>query len=94
MVEKWNSLPVHQGIFQEWSDSIDVIFTHLTDVLEQERQGLEDAVLDIQLRDPVLVHQGREDREWWARLGHDGNRYSRADTVLAFLHFEIVQQRG
>ncbi len=86
------SLPVHQSVLEQRADGVDVVLAHLADVLKHERQRLEDAVLDVQLGHPVLVHQAREDGERGARFAHDGDGDSRAHAVLALLDSQVVEQ--
>mmetsp|Transcript_21279 Transcript_21279/g.52407 ORF Transcript_21279/g.52407 Transcript_21279/m.52407 type:complete len:375 (-) Transcript_21279:2187-3311(-) len=87
-----HQVAVHQGVLQEWCDGVDVVLAHLPDVLEQEGQGLEHAVLHVELRQAVLVEQRREHREGPARLRHDRNGHRRAHAVLPLLHLEVVEQ--
>lgn len=56
--------PVHECVLQQWCDSIDVVFTHLSNVLKQEREGLEYTVLHIEFRHTVFVHECRQHCEW------------------------------
>ena len=58
-----DQVSVHEGILQQRCHSIHVVLTHLADVLEHEGEGLEDAVLDVQLGHAILVHEAREDGE-------------------------------
>mmetsp|Transcript_47908 Transcript_47908/g.101821 ORF Transcript_47908/g.101821 Transcript_47908/m.101821 type:complete len:232 (-) Transcript_47908:2403-3098(-) len=88
-----NRVAIHEGVLKEGGDSVDVVLAHLTDVLEHEAQRLEDAVLDVELRDAVLIHERRQDREGSARLGHDRHRHGRAHPHLPILHLEVVEQR-
>ncbi len=86
--------PVHQSIFKERSDGIDVVLPHLTNILKEEGKGLEDTILDIQLRNSILIHKGREDCEWGTSLGNNSYSHSCADSVLSLLNLEVIQQRG
>lgn len=49
-------IPVHESILQQRRDGIDVVFAHLSNVLEQEREGLQYTVLHVELRHAVFVH--------------------------------------
>nr|GMD48072.1 hypothetical protein TorRG33x02_088080 [Ipomoea batatas] len=49
-------------------------------------------VLNIKLWDPIFIHQCREDSERRAGFCNNCNCHCCADTVLTFLHLEIVQQ--
>eukprot|EP00053_Salpingoeca_punica_P017422 m.167819 g.167819 ORF g.167819 m.167819 type:complete len:1096 (+) comp17202_c1_seq2:150-3437(+) len=89
-----HQVAVHQGVLQQWGDGVDVVLAHLADVFEHEGERLEHAVLHVELRHAVLVHERRQNSEGRARLGHNGNGDGGADTVLPLLHLEVVQQRG
>ena len=52
-----DEIAIDKGILKERSDSINVILAHFTNVLEEEGERLEHAVLHVQLRRSVLVHQ-------------------------------------
>ena len=54
---------------------------------------LEDTVLDVELRYPELVHEGRHHREGGARLGHDGDGHGSAHAVLALLNLAVHSHR-
>lgn len=49
-------IPVHESILQQRRDGIDVVFAHLSNVLEQEGEGLQYTVLHVELRHAVFVH--------------------------------------
>ena len=85
-------LPVHECIFKQWRHRIDVILAHLADILEHKGQRFEDAILYVQLRYSVLVHETGQHCERGARLGNDcyGNRG--ADSVLSFLDLQVVEK--
>mmetsp|Transcript_48257 Transcript_48257/g.149019 ORF Transcript_48257/g.149019 Transcript_48257/m.149019 type:complete len:950 (-) Transcript_48257:252-3101(-) len=87
-----HEVAVHERVLQDGRHRVDVVLAHLADVLEHEAQALEHAVLDVQLRHPVLVHQRRQHGEGTARLRDDGNGHGGADTQLALLHLQVVQQ--
>jgi hypothetical protein len=50
-----DGVSVHQAVFEQGHDGACVVFAHLADVLEHERQGLEHAVLDVHVGGSVLV---------------------------------------
>ena len=77
--------PVHEGVLEQRRDRVDVVLAHLADVLEEERERLQDAVLDVELRHAVLVHEAGQHGEGGARLGDDGDGDRGADSVLALL---------
>ena len=84
--------PVHQCILEQWSDCIDIVLSHLSDVLKEERKRLQNSILHVQLRDTVLVHQGWNHGEWGARLCDDRYGNGCADTILPLLYFEVVKE--
>ena len=86
-----DGVSVHQAVFEQGHDGACVVFAHLADVLEQEGQGLEDAVLHVRLGHPVLVHECGEDGEGAARLRDDGDGDGGANAILALLDLEIVE---
>ena len=86
--------PVHEGVLEERRDCVDVVLAHLADVLEQEAQRLENTVLHVELGHAVLVHQAGQDGEWGTSFGNNCDGDCRADPVLSFLHFEVVQKSG
>mmetsp|Transcript_11071 Transcript_11071/g.44852 ORF Transcript_11071/g.44852 Transcript_11071/m.44852 type:complete len:373 (+) Transcript_11071:170-1288(+) len=88
-----DEVTVHEGVLEERRHGVDVVLAHLADVLEEEGERLEDAVLDVELGNAVLVHERGEHGERRARLGDDADRDSRADAVLALLDLEVVEQR-
>ena len=45
-----NQVSVHQSVLQQWSDSVDVVFAHLSNILEQETKTLENTILYIEFR--------------------------------------------
>ena len=85
--------PFHEGVDEEGTDGVDVVFRHFPDILEHKAEGFENAVLDVQLGHAVLVHQGGKNREGRTRLRHDGDGYRRTHSVLPLLHLQVVQQR-
>merc|ERR1719347_81957 len=89
-----NQVSVHQGILEERCDRIDVVLPHLTDVLEEEGERLEDAVLNVELWHPVLIHETGEHRERRTGLRHDGDGDSGAHAILSLLHLQVVEERG
>lgn len=84
--QKLEASPVHESVFEERSDGIDVVLAHLAHVLEHEGQRLKDAVLDVELGHPVLVHETRQDSEGRTGLGNYRDGHCCADTVLALLY--------
>mmetsp|Transcript_11483 Transcript_11483/g.22235 ORF Transcript_11483/g.22235 Transcript_11483/m.22235 type:complete len:601 (-) Transcript_11483:2097-3899(-) len=89
-----DEVAVHQRVLEQRHHRVDVVATHLANVLEEEGERLEDAVLDVELGDAVLVEQSGEHSEGRARLGDDGDGDGGADAVLPLLHLEVVQQRS
>ena len=77
--------PVHERVLEERRDGVDVVLAHLADVLEEEGERLEDAVLHVELGHAVLVHEAGQHGEGRARLGHDGDGHRRAHAVLSLL---------
>lgn len=87
-----DQIPVSQGIFQQGCKSVNVVLAHFSNVFKHETEGFEHTILDILFLGAVLVHQSRQYSEWSTSLCYDGNSHSGTDTILAFLHFEIVEQ--
>ena len=87
-------LPVHECILKQWRHRVDVILAHLANVLEHEGERLEDAILYIQLRHTVLIHEAGQHGEWGARLGNDRYGNSGTDTVLSLLYLQVVEKCG
>ena len=85
-------IPVHQRIFQQWGDCVDIVLAHLPDVLEEKGERFQNSVLDVQFRNTVLVHESRDDGEGGAGFCNDGNGYCGADTILPLLDLEIVEE--
>ena len=86
-----SGLPVHQVsinqcVFQQAANGENVVLAHFSDVLEHEAETLEDTVLHVHLRHPILVHQRRQDCKGSTRLRHDSNGYSRTKAVLPLLY--------
>lgn len=86
--------PVHQCVLQKWRDSVDVVFAHLSDVLEQEGQWLEHTVLYVELWHTVFVHESGQDSERGAGLSDDGDGHGCADTVLTLLDLQVIEKSG
>ena len=86
-----DGVSVHQAVFEQGHDGAYVVFAHLADVLEHERQGLEHAVLDVHVGGSVLVHEGGEHGEGAAGLRDDGDGDGSAHAILALLDLEIVE---
>jgi hypothetical protein len=86
-----NGVSVHQAVFEQGDDSIDVIFAHLSYVLKHERKRLEHTILDVHVRGSVLVHKSGQNGEGTAGLSYDGDSDSGAHAVLALLDLEIVE---
>ena len=87
-------IPVHKSIFQQRCHGIDIILAHLPNVLKHEAQGLKHAVLNVQLRHTVLVHEAGENSEGGACLCYDGDCHGCAHTVLTLLHLQVVEEGG
>ena len=88
-----NRVPVYQSVLKHWCYGVDVILAHVTNVLEHEAQGLQHTILDVELRDTVFVHKGRQDSERTTSLRNDGNSDGCTDTHLPILNLEVVEQR-
>ncbi len=65
-----DQVAVHERVLQQRRHGVDVVLAHLADVLEQERQRLEHAVLHVQLRH---LHARRRARAR-QRRAHDAAR--------------------
>lgn len=89
-----NPSPVHESVLQQRRHGVDVVFAHLSDVFEQEGEGLEHAVLHIQLGHAVFIHERGQHGERRAGLCHDGDGHGGADSVLALLDLQVVEQSG
>ena len=50
-------ITVHEGVFEEGSDGVNVILPHLSNVFEQEGERLQHSVLYVQFGDAVFVHE-------------------------------------
>mmetsp|Transcript_25028 Transcript_25028/g.71298 ORF Transcript_25028/g.71298 Transcript_25028/m.71298 type:complete len:651 (-) Transcript_25028:1818-3770(-) len=87
-----DQVSVHEGVLENRRHGVDVVLAHLADVLEHEAQTLEHAVLHIQLRHTILVHERWQHRERTARLRDDGDGDGGTDTQLTLLNLEVVQQ--
>lgn len=66
-----NLISIGQSVFQTGDDRVNVVFTHLTDVLEQERHRFETTVSYIEFRSSVLVKNGGNTSERSTSLGDD-----------------------
>lgn len=91
------SLAVHEVsvgecVNEQWDDGIDVGVGCWSDVLEHEGEGFEDAVLDVEFSDSVLIHECRQDGEWPASFRHDGDGDCGAHSQLPFLNLKVVKQ--
>ena len=84
--------PVHERVLEERDDRVDVVLSHLADVLEHEGECLEDAVLHVEFGDSILVHECGDDSEGRAGLGDDRDRHRRADAQLTLLHLHTEQR--
>ena len=82
---------VHERVLQQWRNSVYVIFTHLTNVLEQKWERFQHTVLHIQFGHAIFVHESGKYCERRTRLRYDGNGHGSADTILSLLYFQIVQ---
>lgn len=85
---------VDEGVLEEGRDGVDVVLCHFANVLEEEGERLEHAVLDVELGDAVLVHERGEHGEGGAGLGDDADGDGGADAGLPLLHAQVVEQRG
>ena len=88
-----HDLPVHQSIFEQGCHSVDVILSHLPNVFKEKGERLEDAILDVQLRHTILIHEGGEDGKGGAGFSHNGNGDRGTHSHLSLLHLEVVQER-
>mmetsp|Transcript_67790 Transcript_67790/g.141343 ORF Transcript_67790/g.141343 Transcript_67790/m.141343 type:complete len:562 (-) Transcript_67790:1430-3115(-) len=89
-----HEVAVHECVLQQRRHGVHVVLAHLADVLEEEGQRLEHAVLHVELRQAVLVEKGREHGKRAARLRHNRNRHRGAHAVLSLLHLEVVEEHG
>mmetsp|Transcript_11357 Transcript_11357/g.20623 ORF Transcript_11357/g.20623 Transcript_11357/m.20623 type:complete len:664 (+) Transcript_11357:201-2192(+) len=85
-------VPVHQGVLEEGCDGEDVVLAHFSDVLAHEAHRLQHSVLDVELGDPVLIHDGGQDGEGPAALRDDSDGDRRADSVLPVLDLQVVDE--
>lgn len=86
-----DQVPVSESILKQRSHCVNVIFGHFSNVLKHEGQTLQDTILDVQLLDPVLIHQGWQNCERTARLGNNSDGYCCADSQLSFLDFQVIE---
>jgi hypothetical protein len=86
-----DEVTIHEGVLQQRHDGVDVVLRHLANVLEQERQRLEHAVLHVELGHAVLVHERGQHGERLTRLCDDGDGDGGAHSVLTLLHLQVVQ---
>lgn len=87
-------ISVDQGILEEGGNGVDVVFGHFSDVFEEEGEGFQDSVLDVELGDAVLVHKGGEDGEGRAGFGDDADGDGGTDAGLTLLDAEVVEEGG
>ena len=52
-------ISIHERVFEQRRDGVDVILSHLSNVLEQTRQRFQHAVLHVALGHAVLIHERR-----------------------------------
>mmetsp|Transcript_2772 Transcript_2772/g.5316 ORF Transcript_2772/g.5316 Transcript_2772/m.5316 type:complete len:229 (+) Transcript_2772:1650-2336(+) len=85
-------ISIHKSIFKKCNNRVDIIFPQLSYVLKKKRNSLENPILDIDIRNAILIHQSRKYRE--GTTAFCDNRYSncRAHPHLPILDFKIVQQ--
>mmetsp|Transcript_43295 Transcript_43295/g.113771 ORF Transcript_43295/g.113771 Transcript_43295/m.113771 type:complete len:555 (-) Transcript_43295:926-2590(-) len=89
-----DEVAIHERVLEERDEGVHVVLAHLADVLEEERERLEHAILHVELGDAVLVHQPGQHGERRARLCDDGDGDGGAHAVLALLYLEVLQQGG
>jgi len=63
---------IGESIFETGDDGVNVVFTHLTDVLEQERHRFETTVSDIEFGCSVFIQDGGNAGERSTCFGDDG----------------------
>lgn len=83
---------VDQGVFEEGRHGVDIVFGHLADVFEEEGEGFEDTVLDVEFGDAVLVHQSRQNGEGRTSFSHNTDGDGCTDTRLALLDPQVVEE--
>ena len=89
-----DEITVHQRVFEQRDDGVDVILAHFSDVFEEEGERFENAVLDVQLGNSIFVHESREDGERRTGLGDDSDGDRRTDAVLSLLDLQVVEKCG
>ena len=87
-------IAVDEGVFEEGGDSVYVVFCHFADVLEEEGERFENAVLDVKFGDTVFVHQGGEYGKGSAGFRDDADGDGSADAGLALLDSEVIEKGG
>ena len=61
-----DQISVSECVFEQGSHSVNVVLSHLSDVLEHECQTFQDSVLHVQFLHSIFIHQGGENGEWSA----------------------------
>lgn len=75
-----NLISIGESVFETGDDRVDVIFTHLPDVLEQERHGFETTVSYVEFRCSVFVEDGRDAGERSTGFSDDSCKPTRVST--------------
>lgn len=66
-----NVITVGQGVFKETDHRVNVVFGHFSNVFENESEGFETTVSDVELGCTVLVQDSRDTGEGSTRLRHN-----------------------
>lgn len=88
-----NQIAVRERVLEQRHDSVHVILRHLADVLKNERERLENAILNVEFLNSVLVHERRQNVERPAGFSNDSDGDSRAHSQLPLLHLQVIEQR-
>mmetsp|Transcript_11968 Transcript_11968/g.18007 ORF Transcript_11968/g.18007 Transcript_11968/m.18007 type:complete len:312 (+) Transcript_11968:864-1799(+) len=86
-------ITIHQRIFQQRCNRINVILSHIPNIFKHERERLEHSILNVQFWNAVLIHNRWQHSEGGTRLCNNGNCHSGTNAHLSILHLQIVQQR-
>ena len=87
-----NWISFNERILQEGDNAVDVVLSHVTNILEHEAKRLQNAILNVEFRDSIFIHECRENSERPTCLCDNSNCDCGADTHLAILNLEVVQQ--
>merc|ERR1711907_98095 len=87
-----HQISICKGILKQSCDCVNIVLGHFTNVLEHETEGLQNTVLDIELRDSILVHKSWNNCEWATSFSNNSDSDSRTNSALSLLDFKIVHQ--